>query len=50
MDLMTCSFYDKLENSPKTKMECDISRDELPKGSRVEKISPNISVMKLVTS
>lgn len=50
MDLITCSFYDKLENSPKTKMECDISRDELPKGEREQKLSPNILLMKLVTS
>lgn len=50
MDLMTCSFYDKWENSPKTKMECDISRDELPKGGGKEKISPNIPLIKLVTS
>lgn len=50
MDLMTCSFYDELENSPMTKMECDISRDELPKGWGEEKISPNIPLMKLVIS
>lgn len=50
MDLMTCSFYDKLENSPKTKMGCDISRDELPKGWGEENTSPNIPLMKLVTS